>query len=812
MTDAVNSVRVSLRGLIRAPGFATTVALTLGLGIGLATAVFTVADAVLLRRLPVRDQERLVVLWGGTRDGRFDHFPLLLNDARAYAASARTLERVEFFSYGAPWATPVRDGDQVYRLRRTPVSGGYFDALGARPILGRALRPEDDVTGAAPVAVLSYAAWQQRFGGDSTIIGRQILLHQTGIAHTIVGVMPQGLDYPRGTDFWTAVIPTAKPLGEHTLYAELHVLGRLRPGVTVADARAELQAFFARPGAPRMHRDLLGVAHPFARAVAGDVKPAVLAFAVAAGVLLLITCINVANLLLVRGLARTREIAVRSALGAGRGRIVAQLLGESALLALAGALVGIALAYAAVRGFIAAAPSSVPRLDEISLDARAFAGAAGITALVTLVFAVVPALVTSRVKLHEALRSGMRQTGSSRRFRRGTEALVAGQIALALVVLSAAGLITRSLIRLERVDLAFDSSRLVFAELSVPAATLDDKAKQRALLDALVPRVAAIPGVRAVTPVLASPYSGSTFDGQPTAEGQTADEARRNPMLAMDVVATGYFATFGIPVLRGRPFTADDREGTPTSVILSESAAQHYWPGADPIGKRLGFGPGEPPAFTVVGVVPDTRYRSLRDARPTIYFALAQSSFPVASTTLAIRTAGEPSEIVGAVRAAVPEVDPSVAVASASPYDELAARPLAQPRLNALLLSVFAFGALLLAAVGLYAVVATMVRQRTTELGVRMALGATSGDVLRLIVRRGLVLGAVGTAAGLLGALAANRALRAMLFEVSPVDPLTLGVVTLGLLGIAALASLIPARAGAKVDPAVALKLGSDSN
>ena len=806
MTDLVHFLRVSLRSLARAPGFATTAALTLGLGIGLATAVFTVADATLLRRLPVRDQERIVVLWGATRDGRFDNFPLLLDDARAFKASARTLERVEFFSRGAPWQTPVRDGARVYRLKRSPVSGGYFDALGARAVLGRALRPEDDVTGAALVAVLSYGAWQQRFGGDSSVIGRRITQHQTGITHTIVGVMPQGLDYPRGTDFWTAVIPSARPLGDHPLYAELHVLGRLRQGATVSDARAELQAFFARPGAPQMIRDLVGIAHPFATAVSGDVRLAVFAFAVAAGLLLLITCINAANLLLVRGLARTREIAVRSALGAGRGRIVAQLLGESALLAVAGAVVGVALAYAAVRGFIAVAPPSVPRLDEIRLEPRAFAGAAGITALVTLLFAVVPALVTSRVTLHEALRSGTRQTGSSRRFRLGTEALVAGQIALALMVLSAAGLVTRSLVELERVDLGYDSSRLMFAELSVPVATVDDKAKQRALLDALVPRVSAIPGVRGVTPVLSSPYSGSTFDGQPVAEGQTAEDARRNPVLAMDVVAPEYFATLGIPVLQGRTFTIDDRLGGPTSVILSESAARHYWPTANPIGKRLGFGPGEPSVFTVVGVVPDTRYRSLRDTRPTIYFALAQSSFPVASTTLAIRTTGDPSEIVGALRDAVPEVDPSVAVASVSPYDALADRPLAQPRLNALLLSVFALGALLLAAVGLYAVVATMVRQRTSELGVRMALGATSADVLRLVVRRGLMLGTVGAAAGLVGALVANQALRAMLFGVSPADTLTLAVVTAVLLVIAGVASFIPARAGAKVDPVIALR------
>jgi putative ABC transport system permease protein len=555
-----------------------------------------------------------------------------------------------------------------------------------------------------------------------------------------------------------------------------------------------------------MTRELVGVSRPFPVAALGDARPAVLTFAAAAGLLLLITCINVANLLLVRGLARVREIAVRSALGAGRGRIVAQLLGESALLALIGAVVGTALAMVAIRGFVAVAPSGIPRLDEIQLDGRVFGGAAGITALVTLLFAVVPAFVTSRVELQNALRSGMRQSGQSRRFRLGTELLVAGQVALALVVVSAAGLVTRSLIELERVDVAFQASGLTFAELSLPLDLVNDKRKQIALLDQLVPRVKAIPGVRATTPVLASPYSGNTFDGKPAAEGQTPEDAAQNPILAMDVVTPDYFSTLGIPVLRGRAFTAADREGAPTSVILSESAAAHYWPNADPIGKRLGFAPGAPPAFTVVGVVPDTRYRELREARPTIYFALAQSSFPVAPMTLAIRTERAGRDIAGPVRAAVHEVNPSVALASVTPFEELADEPRLQPRLNALLLSAFALAALVLAAVGLYAVMATMVRQRTRELGVRMALGATGAQVLWFVLRRGLVLASLGAVAGLAGAIVANRTLEAMLFEVSPVDAITLASVALGLLVVAGLASFLPARAGARVDPVVALR------
>ena len=659
--------------------------------------------------------------------------------------------------------------------------------------------------GAAPVVVLSHGAWQRYFGGDPRVIGRPLVMHETGLAHTIVGVMPLGMDYPRGTDLWAPVVPNSGPLGDDPVYAELNLLGRLHPGASAADARAELTAWFQRPDASEWQRGVHGVVRPLTDAILGDVRPAVIAFAASAGLLLLITCINVASLLVVRGLARVREIAVRSALGAGRARIVGQLVTESAILAAGGGILGTVLAGVAIRGFVALAPAGTPRLDEIQLNGTAIGGAVAITGLVTLLFALAPALATSRVQLHDALRSGSRQTGAGRRFRLGTEALVVGQIALALLVLSAAGLITRSFMKLERVELAFDPSRLLIAELGLPYQGFGDTRKQLALLDRLVPRLEAIPGVRAVSPVLTAPFvsSGGIF-GQLGAEGQTVEEAARNPSLTFEVVTPEYFTTFGIPVLKGRGFADQDRAGSPHVAIISASAAMHYWPGADPIGQRL-IGPDESPV-TIVGVVPETRYRDLRDARPSIYFPLSQSSFPVAPMTLAIRAEGGPTDLVPAIRRAIGELEPGVALASAEPFETLLQEPLAQPRLNALLLVVFAGAAVTLAAVGLFGVMATIVRQRTREIGIRMALGASAADVGRLVLGRGMALAIAGTSVGMVGALVGNRLLASMLFEISPTDAPTLGAVVLILLFVAALASLIPTRASSRIDPVVALR------
>ncbi|GLC25786.1 ADOP family duplicated permease [Roseisolibacter agri] len=810
MPHAPSTVRVAvhaLRALRRTRGFTTAAVLTLALGIGLAAAVSAVADALLLRALPVREQDRVAVLWAERRDGAFAHFPFTLEDARLFVRDARSMRGVAFAAYEGARPAAILDDGGVTRLRRAHVSGDFFTVLGARPLIGRALGPSDDVVGAAPVVVLSHAAWQRHFGGDPRAVGRTLRLHADGVAHTVVGVMPPGLDYPRGTEFWAPLVPGKAVPGTDSVFAHVDVVARLAPGATIDAARGEVTAWYAQHEGPAWLSELRGVATPLPRLVLGDARPAMLAFAAAALLLLLVTCINVANLLLVRGLSRARELAVRAALGARRGRIVGELLVEHALLAAAGGALGAAVAFVATRAFVALAPAGLPRLEEVRPGAGALLGAAAVTGVTMLLAGVAPAVLASRVDVQGALRSGARH-GAGRGARRLRETLVAGQVALALLVLAAAALIGRSLLNLERAELAFDGERLLVAELALRQDAYDTPAKQRAMLTQLLPAVRALPGVRAASPVVAVPYAGSGgWDGRLEIEGQSERDAAASPLLNMEVVAPEYFATLGLPVTRGRAFTDADGEGAPPVVMLSERAAMVYWGDADPIGKRLQMGPPQARrTFTVVGIVPETRYRDLREARPSVYFPLAQSFFPFAPSTLVVRAAGAPAQVAPALRRALAETAPGVALASATPFETLREAPLAQPRLNALLLAAFAGAAVLLAAVGLFATMATTVRQRTRELGVRMALGATARDVAWLVVRRGLVVASIGTVGGLAGALAANRALAALLFDVAPTDPATLAAVAIGLLVVAALASLLPARSGARVEPVTALR------
>jgi putative ABC transport system permease protein len=509
--------------------------------------------------------------------------------------------------------------------------------------------------------------------------------------------------------------------------------------------------------------------------------------------------------LLVRALGRVKEFVVRSALGANRGRIIAQLLTENAFLSLAGGLLGVGLAIVGVRAFVALAPASVPRLDEVDVNGAALLAAVLITTAAMLLSGFGPALFTSRVDAYDALRSGSRTTGG-RRVRAAAEVLVVAQIALAAVSLTAAGLVTRSFINLQQVDLSFEPEQLLVAGLAVRQDQLTDARRERAALDLVLAKIEALPGVRAVSPVFAVPFVGlgGGIDGRLSRPGQSAAEAAGNPMLNMEVAAPNYFAMLGIPVLRGRSFSDDDREGAMPVVVVSSSVARHFWPGADPIGKRLGM-PGR--EFTVVGVVPDTRYRELQTARPTVYFPLRQSPFSsIVPSTLLIRTANSPADVVPALRRAVADAHPGVAVASASPLATLLDAPRAQPRLNAIVLALFAAAAVSLAAIGLFAIIATMVRQRTHELGIRMALGATPGNVRMLVMVRGLSLALAGAAVGMGGALATSRLLSALLFEISPTDAVTLLSVAALILGVAAVASFVPARLSMRIDPVIALR------
>jgi predicted permease len=606
------------------------------------------------------------------------------------------------------------------------------------------------------------------------------------------------------------------------------VLGRLAPGATPERAGAELTAFFRRDGAPPPVRKLTGVVHTLPERVLGTTRPAVLVFAGAAALLLVITCVNVATLCLVRAGAREREVGVRAAIGAGRGRLIAQFLAEHALIAAAGGALGVGVAAAAVGAFVRlapAGPTGLPRVDEIHLNMAALVGAVAISGVALVLFGLAPAFrgvagATSS-RLATTLRSGTRQS-ASRGSRLAMEGLVAGQIALALVVLSAAALLVQSLRRLERADLAFAGSRLVVAELALRTDRYPTAERQAAVITQLAREIGALPGVQAVSPVVAAPFSGSGgWDGRPRVEGTVAAGRGGKPDAQHGGRRPRLLRRARLAPVHGRLLTADDRQGAPPVVVLSASAARALGTivgatagaaagGGDAalIGRRLLLAGDQ--AATVVGVVPDTRYRDLREARASIYFPLGQSPFPFAPTTLVIGTSGArggaPDALVPALGRVVADAAPGVTLAHAAPFAAYMDAPLAQPRLNALLLVAFAGAAVVLAAVGVFGVMATMVRQRTRELGMRVALGATARDVVRLVLTRGLAVGAAGAAAGVLGALALNRFLGALLYDVSPTDAATLGAAAALLVVLGGLAALGPAWTGARVDPATTLR------
>lgn len=791
------------RQLRRSPGFTVTATLTLALGIGLSTSVFTVANAVLIRRLPVGNQKRLVLLWGESRDGKSSKLPLTLDIVHAMQRQFRSLESAAFFAFRGAVPAPIRFGDQVFPIQLGMVSGNYFQVLGSRAQIGRALRPDDDVEGAAPVMVLSHRAWKRDFGGDSAIVGKSMSMIYTNRSYRIVGVMPLGLEYPGQTDVWVPLVAYGAAGGFlDALTGEINALARLRPNATAADARAELTALLAESDSHALRRGVRGAVQSLPEAVLGNLQPAILLVSLIAALLLFITCVNVANLLFVRALSRTSELALRSALGANRGRLVSQLLMESCLLSIAGGFAGIGLASIVIRVFVIAAPGSAPRIDEIHLDGATIIAAVVITSIAMVVSGLAPALFASRSFAHGSPPSSSRLT-TNRHLRKLAEGLVIAQIALAAITLVTAGLVTRSLMKLERLDLAFDPHDLFAAALAMSPDRLSDAQSQRVALALVVSNIRALPGVRAVTPVAAMPFvgDGGGVDDRMSIAGQSSEDRTGNPIENLEVASPEYFAMLRIPVLRGRVFSAADRKGSPPVIVISSSVGAHFWPGIDPIGRQLRLPPNE---FTVVGVVPDTRYRDAQIARPAVYFPVEQ--WPDVPTTLLVRTDDSRVASAPAIRRAVASANNGITLVDASAVEELLAAPRAQPRFNAIVFALFAFTSIVLAAIGLFAIVATMVRQRIPEFGVRMALGATSKRIGTGVMRRGLFLAVVGTALGIVGAITAGRLVSALLFDVKAFDGGTLLVVASMMLGIAAVASWIPARLGMRVNPVTALR------
>ena len=817
--EVIQDLRFGLRMLRNNPGFTLVAALTLALGIGANTAIFSVIHAVLLRPLPFADQERLVVAW--KRD-TVAYNPLLemsfaeFKDWRAQQRSFDEMAVMPTTTYGYGYVLTGR-GDAV-QVESSKVSGGFFNLLGAHAAVGRILNDGDDVVGGPPVVVLSERLWRERFGSDPNVVGQTITLTEQGF--TVVGVMPQQFEFPKGADLWIPLQATMRPRAIENRSAEfLQVVGKLKPGVSLPEAEAELNAIIARVAREHPETKAEGqrvVIKPLAHHLFGNARPALWLLLAATALLLLIGAANVTNLLLARASARRREFAVRAAIGAGRGRIVRQLLCESALLAILGGAAGVALAYGLIHLLVWVAPTDIPRIETVKLNSIALLFSFSVTLLTAFVAGLAPALSASRLNLNETLCEGGSKMASGRSGKRLRASLVVAEIAITMVMLIGATLILRSFLNLSRVNLGFNPQNVLTMQLRLTgpkysqatAPKFGFPTPQREFYRQLIERLESQPGVIAAAAVLTRPLEGSIgWEAEFALPDQTPEQADKNTVANYEVVTPHYFRTLGIPLKAGREFSDFDTPESSPVVIISEAMARRVFaPGIDPVGQRIRLNPSDPeaPWRTVVGIAGDAHYRELEDLRWDIYAPNTQAGNTL--NHFAVRTTGDPAAFIATVRREIAAIDPTqVATGIVTMEDQVSAN-LARPRFSALLLNWLSALAVLLAAVGIYGVVAYAVAQRTGELGIRLALGAQTLDIVKLIIGENLRLVAAGVGAGLICAFGLTRLLQTLLFGVSATDPLSFAAVTIALIGVALLACYIPARRATRVDPLVALR------
>jgi putative ABC transport system permease protein len=789
--DARADLWSGFRRLSRDLDATSAVVLVLACGIGLSVAMFAVADTVLRRPLPVLDQDRIVVLWAQA-GGSMRTLPLAPQHFERFRNEARTLQDVAGTLSIDSWAQPVRDGEQTFRVNVSPVTGNFFVVLGSKAVLGRTLVPDDDHPGAAPVAVLSYSLWRGQFAGNPAVLGRRLGLRNSRVA-TVVGVAPPGLEYPAGTEIWVPFSSVSA--------VEVTPLGRLSSQATAQEAAEELRASFERESNGEW-RGLRGAAVPLRSLILGDVRPALLLLMAAAAVLLLTACVNVSNLLLLRGAARQQEIAVRQALGASHGRITRFLLVESFPLAILGSLIGAGVATEVVRVLVAFAPANIPRLEEVRLQGVPLGLAVLVGCVAALGSGVTPAIWLSRnVPL---LQRGGRNTTASRNAVFAQRAMVVFQMGLAVFVLFVAGLLGRTLQALHAIDTGLAVDHVAVVELGLPDKKFASGERVAAMYDSLLPRINALPGVRSVATVGVVPFTGATggWDGPFVSERAERAEGQSSPaqMFNFAVVGGEYFGTLGIRLRSGRMFDRNDRRGRALVAIVTEQAARLLGIENGAVGQRIRLGESGD-WRTVIGVAADTRYRAIREAAPTVYLPLEQfSEVMTLITTLVVRTDGRPATAIPSIRDAVMQTDADVTVLHAAALSDLVTGQFTVARLNAILLSLFGAGATLLAGVGLYSLLAAAVKTRRRELAIRQAIGATPARLRRIVVVQGVWLCAVGLAFGLAGGLASGRLLGTVLYGIGSNDLYTVSGVVVLLVIISAGASYVPARRATRPD------------
>lgn len=805
----IKDIKFALRNLLKHRAFTAIAVVTLALGIGGSTSIFTVVDAALIRGLPYKSSDRLYHIWERTPQDKFSKREFSYPDYQDYEKNNVFEGGLAAYTGGGALLSGIGEPESIGAPR---VSANFFSVLGVDPILGRTFQAGEDQPGGAKVTILTYGFWQRRFGGDPGIVGRTLTINSE--SYTVIGVLPASFQFAlRNNDLWLPYQPTQNQLTRRFMHGT-NLIGRLKPGLGPAEAQADLTVIASRIEQEHnsSHAGTVVYLVPLQEEIVGTVKPILIVLLAAVGFVLLIACANVASLLLTRSLSRQKEVAIRSALGASRWRVIRQLLTESVLLSLVGGAAGLVIAYWGVPALIAWIPQSqlnaLPFLKTLSLNTSILAFSFGLSLITGLVFGLAPALQSSRLDLNEALKEGGRQTsaGASHRLR---SAMVVTEIALAVVLLVGAGLMMKSLFRLLQTNVGFNTENVMTMTVVLPPSKYTDPNQQIAFNDRLRERVQTLPGVTGAGTVNILPLNaGNTtrfyIDGDPVP--QPGKETESN----IRTVSDDYFKALGVPLLAGRTFDARENPTSPGVVIIGKTIADRLFPGRDPIGKRLRYPSVQVDPVEIVGVVGDVKITGLDEAaKPVLYYSFRQ--FPSTFSNLVARTSSEPNSLSNSIRNEVRNLEPEAALLNVRTMDEMIAQTPASfmRRFPALLISIFAGVALLLASIGIYGVVSYSVSQQTHYIGVRMALGAKPSDILKMVLKKGFVLALLGVGIGVLAALGLMRVLMqksALLFEVSSNDIGTFSLVTGTLLVVALLACYLPARRATKVDPLVALR------
>jgi putative ABC transport system permease protein len=802
--DMFQDLRFGIRMLLKSPVFTLAAVLSLTIGIGATTAIFSVVNAVVLRPLPYREPERLVRLWHNKPEIKMTRMPVSGGNVRVWRERAESFESVATFTQSASvFSGEAEEPQQLFGAR---VSHNLLPMLGYQPLIGRGFLPEENQSGKEKVIILSHKLWQQRYGGDPAILEQAITLDYSN-QFTVIGVMPPEVSYPEKSDFWIPEIATAT--GRHDMRG-ISVLAQLKPGVTPQMAKNEISLINQQlqQELPGDYREWEAELQPLHEFTVGKVRNSLLILFGAVAFVLLIACANVANLLLARAAGRQKEMAMRAALGASRWRLLRQLLTESTMLALLGGAGGVLLAYWAVAGLIALNPPDVPRLAQVNLDGRVLAFTFFTTLLVGLIFGLAPALHSSKPDLNQALKESAASGRSGRRWMRRfglRDAMVVAQTALAVVLLVGAGLLIKSFVKLRQVELGFTPANVLTVRLAPPFNRFQKGVKPLEYYRQMLDGLRTVPGVEAVAAATSPPTGGAFMSSPILIAGQPAPASADSQRAFVTVVSADYFRAIGNPLQQGRLFSEDDNEGSTPVAIINETMARSYFPDSSPIGQRIAL-KGEPEKWLeIVGVTADVKHFAIEEEnKPTFYQPYRQKE--VGSMSLLLRTTRDSAALVPLLRSRILETDKFTAISRIRSLNELVSDSVAQPRFYTLLLATFAAIALLLAALGIYSVMAYGVSQRTHEIGIRMALGAEARRILRMVLGQGLLLIGAGLAIGLAGALALTRLMSGLLFEVSPTDPLVFVLIALLLTGVALLASWVPARKATRVDPLAALR------